>query len=255
MKFFREVLIICFVVLMLQGVALATEKFSDLKKTGDLLWKDRDNIVKLKSCIEAYEKALNIQQDNQLLLSRLSIGYYWLGNMSTGKAKKDAYQKGMSYGDKLTKINPKSAPGLFWNATNHAAYCKQAGFVKSAINIGSIKERAREVMKIEPYYYRGGPQRLLGRIYWGTPWYARKKGESLQDGVNLIKDAISKYPNFVLSYLFLGDLYWEMSEKKLARQTFEKVLKVPENTLPEFMPEHRRDTKEAKKKLKEYFGL
>ena len=255
MNFFKKGIIICFVAVMLQGIASGAEDFSKLKTSGDELWKDRDNIIKLKACIETYEKALGVKPGDQIILSRLSIGYYWLGNMNNGKVRQEAYLKGMSYGEKLTAINPKSAPGIFWHATNNAAYCKERGFVKSALNIGSIKEKAQEVIKIDQYYYRGGPQRLLGRIYWGTPWYARKKGESLQDGADLIKDAISKYPNFLLSYIFLGDIYWEMGKKKMARETFEKVFTIPENALPEFMAENRRDRKEAKKKLKEYFGL
>jgi tetratricopeptide (TPR) repeat protein len=260
MKYLKQIMMINLCVLaFLCGPSFSEEKFADLKATGDINWKERDNITKLKICLQAYEKAIKIKPNDQEILERLSIGYYWFGNLQPGKKNKqirmDVYQKGMDYAKKLTDINPRSAAGIFWNATNNASYCKERGFTKSALNIGSIKEQAKQVIEIERYYYRGGPQRLLARIYWGTPWLLRKSGESLEDGANLIKDVLSKYPNFTLSYIFLGDIYWEMSEKKLSRQTFEKVFTIPENALPEFMPENRRDRQTAKEKLKEYFGL
>ncbi|MBF0451346.1 MAG: hypothetical protein HQK75_11640 [Candidatus Magnetomorum sp.] len=260
MNYLKNFMIISLCTLIISGIAVAAEdKFSDFKASGDAVWGDRDNLDKLKTCLAAYEKAIGIQPNDQVILSRLSIGYYWFGNLHPGKANRqirmDAYLKGIAYAEKLTAINPKSAPGIFWNATNNASYCNERGFMKSAMNVSTIKAQALEVMEIDRYYYRGGPQRLLGRIYWGTPRYFRKKGESLEAGADLIKDAISKYPNFTLSYIFLGDIYWEMSEKKLAQQTFEKVFTIPENALPEFMAENRRDRITAKEKLKEYFGL
>jgi len=244
---------------LLCSPALSAGNFADFKAKGDATWGERDNLDQLKLCLDAYEKAIAIQSKDQEILARLSIGYYWFGNLHPGKKNRqirmDAYQKGMDYAKQLTGINPKSAAGIFWDATNNASYCNERGFMKSAMNVSSIKAQAEQVMGIERYYYRGGPQRLLARIYWGTPRFFRKSGEGLEDGAELIKDVLSKYPNFTLSYIFLGDIYWEMSEKKLSRETFQKVLSIPENSLPEFKPENRRDRQTAKEKLKEYFGL
>jgi tetratricopeptide (TPR) repeat protein len=246
-------------VFLVWGYALGENQFSNLKATGDMSWDKRDNLDQLKKCIEAYEKALQIKPDHQLILSRLSIGYYWLGNLHPDEDfiefRKKSYQKGMNYAKTLTKINPKSAPGIFWDATNNASFCKEKGFMKSAMNVGTIKEQAQQVMKLDRYYYRGGPQRLLARIYWGTPRFFRKWGEGLQEGADLINEALSKHPQFTLSYIFLGDIYWEMGEKEKARKTFEKVFSIPENAVPEFSAENRRDRITAKKKLREYFGL
>ena len=255
----KKLLVTCLMVFLVSGSAFGEDQFSKLKVTGDAVWGERDNLNQLKKCIDAYEKALQIKPDDQVILSRLSIGYYWLGNLHPGsdfdQFRKDTFLKGMNYAKRLTKINPKSAPGIFWDATNNASYCKEKGFMNSAINVGTIKEQANQVIKIDRYYYRGGPQRLLARIYWGTPRFFRKWGEGLQDGADLINDALSKYPNFTLSYVFLGDIYWEMGEKEKARKAFEKVLTIPENALPEYSAENRRDKIAAKKKLKEYFGL
>jgi len=255
----KRLLLTCLMVFLVSGIAIGEDQFSKLKKTGDIVWGERDNLDQLKKCIDAYEKALQIKPDNQILLSRLSIAYYWFGSLHPGadfnQLRKDSYQKGMNYAKRLTKINPNSAPGIFWDATNNASFCKEKGFMKSAINVGTIKEQAQQVIKIDRYYYRGGPQRLLARVYWGTPRFFRKWGEGLQDGADLLTDALSKYPNFTLSYIFLGDIYWEMGEKEKARKTFEKVFSIPENKIPEFSAENRRDKKTAKKKLKAYFGL
>jgi tetratricopeptide (TPR) repeat protein len=255
----KKFVVTCFMVCLISGFAIAEDQFSELKAIGDAVWGERDNLDQLKKCIDAYEKALQIKPDNQLILSRLSIGYYWLGNLHPGddfsQLRMDTFQKGMDFAKKLTRINPKSAPGIFWDATNNASYCKEKGFMKSAINVGTIKEQANQVLKIDRYYYRGGPQRLLARIYWGTPRFFRKWGEGLQDGADLLNEALSKYPNFTLSYIFLGDIYWEMGEKEKARKTFEKVFSIPENAIPEFSAENRRDKQTAKEKLREYFGL
>ena len=252
----KKKLFVLITMLALTGPVFGADQFATLKASGDALWGDRDQLPKLQKCIDAYEKAVQIQPDQEIL-ARLSIGYYWLGNLNPGKSnkkfRKEAYTKGMAHAKKLTEINPKSAPGIFWDATNNASFCKEKGFMKSAMNVSTITEQANQVMSIDKYYYQGGPQRLLARIYWGTPKFFRKKGGKLKDGVALLNEAISKYPKFALSYIFLGDTYWEMGEKEKSRQTFEKVLTIPETALPQFSAEIRRDHQTAKEKLKEYF--
>jgi len=247
---------ICFV-LNCQSFVYA-ENIAELREIGDKYWQSRDDQPKLLKCIEAYEKALNIVPTDELLLTRLSIAYYWKANNNPGrnnsKQRIQDYLKGVEYAEKLCKINPRSVSGNFWHATNNASYGNEKGYIKSALVVSDVKKRNKIVMEEDKYYYDGGPQRLAARVIWGTPGWFRGKGEKLEDGVNLIKDALSVHPNFTLSHIFIADLYWEMSKKQLAKSHLIKVFEIPENSLKEYAPENRRDKQTAKEKLKEYFG-
>jgi len=65
----------------------------------------------------------------------------------------------------------------------------------------------------------------------------------------MLKEAIAKYPNFTLTYLFLADVYKDMKQHDKARAALEKVLTIPQNAMPGFAPENRRDKKIAKARL------
>ena len=255
----QKIVVFCVLIIVILCPIVFSNDLASLKAEGDKFFNDRDNLDAISKSIQAYTKALQLDENNKEILVQLTIAYFWQGNDmlnddSKAQDRMDAYQKGMDYAEKLCQLDPKSVEGNFWHATNNASRSREKGFFSSALALKDIKRRNSIVLENDKYYYRGGPQRLAARIIWGTPGFFRKRGEKLEDGAALLKDAISKFPNFTLSHLYLGDIYWEMGEKDLAEKSFNTLLSIPENAIKGLEAQNRQDKKDVKVLLKKYFG-
>ena len=242
------IVVLIFALLITAAVA---QDGATLKAEGDKTWPHRDSQASLQKSIDAYEKAVAAGENNEAMYIRLAIAYYWKGNnLKAGGSKdqrKTAYEKGMEYAQKAVELNPNSAGGNFWYATNLASFGREKGILKSVGMLPELKKRLELVTKVEKYYYYGGPQRLYSRIITKAPGMLRKQfGYTIEQAENELKNAIAKYPNFTMSHLFLADVYIDQGKKDLAKQELEKVLATPENSMPEFAAENRRDKKVAK---------
>ncbi len=229
-----------------------------LKEKADQLWTKRDDKASLLECLAIYNKALNEDPQNEELLTILAIGNYWKGNHLKGKenksARMEAFQTGMAHAAKLCELDPRSVPGNFWHATNNASLCREKGFFKSAVNFPNIRKRIDLVLEEDKFYYDGGPGRLRARIIWFAPKLGRSLTGSLKDAEKYLNEAIAAHPNFTLSHLFLADLYWKTKKKEQCRAELMTLLEIPENSLPQYSPENRRDKIDAKERLSEYFN-
>jgi tetratricopeptide (TPR) repeat protein len=121
------------------------------------------------------------------------------------------------------------------------------------VNFPNIRKRIDLVLEEDKFYYDGGPGRLRARIIYFAPKLGRSLTGSLKDAEKYLIEAIATHPNFTLSYLFLADIYWKMKKKDQCRAELMKVLEIPENSLPRYSPENRRDKIDAQKRLLEYF--
>ncbi len=235
------------------------QDFASLKATGDQFWKNRDDQTSLIKAIDAYEMALKVAPEDEDLLTRIIRAYYWKGMNLPENDKKGrlaTFQTGMDYGERLLKLNPKHVGGNFWYASNKAMYGNARGIMKSLAYLSSLKKHVHFVMEQEKFFFNGGPQRYLAKLSNSVPGLLRKSltGYSLKDAERMLKEAIEYQPDFALSYLFLGEIYITKRKKGLAKEMFHKVLETPEDSLPEFAAENRRDKRDAKAYLTKYFG-
>ena len=234
--------------------AFALNAGQDWESAANSFWAKRDHQPSLLKAIEIYESTLASLPDDEKLLVRLSIAYYWKGNNmldgSDKSARQAAYLKGMDYASRVCKISPDSAGGNFWYATNMASNGREKGILKSVSLLPEIRKRVELVLKVDKFYYYGGPQRLNSRIITKAPGFLRSKfGYTIEDAEKMLKEAIARYPNFTMTHIFLADVYIEMKQTDKAKTALEKVLSIPENSMPAFAPENRRDKKAAKARL------
>ncbi len=222
---------------------------------GHRYWQERDNLISLEKCINIYTDALKTDSKNELLLTRLSIAFYWKGNslpkgLWSRKKRMQAYKTGKQYAAKLCALNPDSIEGNFWHAVNDVNYINEMLIKTSRSVIDDAVRRNQFVMERDKYYYHGGPLRLAAKIIWGLPSIVRNDEETLKNAEQMLKEAISKTPQFALSYIFLSDIYMQMDKRSLAKKALQQVINIDENTTPQFAPENRRDKKEAQLRLK-----
>jgi tetratricopeptide (TPR) repeat protein len=254
MRRFALILLIVF----FATASFAVADFAAEKAKGDALWPSRDNQAKLTKALVAYEAALAENPDDEALLVRLGTAHYWHGNnMAKGdsEARKAAYQKGMDHSQHACDLNPKSVGGNFWFAVNQASFGRERGLIKSTSYLPEIKRRMKIVEQLDKFYYYGGPQRFMARIITKSPGFLRSKfGGPIEDAEKSLKEAIAKYPDFTLTHLYLAEVYMEMKKPEAAKVEIQRVLDTPENAMPEFAAENRRDKKKAKALMSKHFG-
>jgi hypothetical protein len=122
------------------------------------------------------------------------------------------------------------------------------------VNFSNIRKRIDLVLEEDKFYYDGGPGRLRARIIYFAPKLGRSITGSLKEAETVLNEVIAIHPNFTLSHLFLADIYWKMKKKEQCRAELMRVLEIPENSLPKYSPENRRDKIDAKKRLLDYFN-
>jgi tetratricopeptide (TPR) repeat protein len=215
-------------------------------------WAQRDDMASLTKAIKAFETGLQGDPTNQELLARMAIGYYWKAENMPGKNNREerklANKKGMEYAAKLIEINPDSLPGHFWYASNEAMYGVEVGIMKSLTVLPDLRKHIDFVLKKEKFYYRGGPQRYLGRLVCNVPGILRKTlaGGTLEDAEQMLKEAIVLEPNFAYSHLVLSEVYGKMNRWDLAKEQLKILLTIPEDALPEYAADNRRDKRRAR---------
>ncbi len=249
-----RVKIFILILVMILTIKVGADDVNSLKAEGDRFWAQRDSQLYLLKAIDAYTRALTMVPNDKTLLIRLSTAYYWKGTNFEEEKKeerKKAFTTGQMYAQKLCEIDPDSAGGNFWYTVNMALYGGEVGVMKSAFMLPEIKKRMGKVMSSEKFYHHGGPQRLLARIDYETPSILRG---SLEAAEVMLKEAIQHSPNFTLSHIYLADIYMEMKKPTQAREELEFVLTLPEDALPGFEPEIRRDKKIAKVRMRTYFA-
>lgn len=249
-----------FILLMILPLSVDATIFTRLDPVGDAHWRNRDQAASISYAISAYEQKLLSDPSNIELLTRLSMAYFWKGDILPDRKnehndRRNAFQTGMNYAEKALQLDQTNVPATFWYTTNLGRYCEDVGVMKSLFRLKIILQNLSFVMEKDKFYYYGGPQRYLSKIVIKMPGSLRKKlvRFTLEDAEKMLLEAIEAQPYHVLSHICLAEVYMEMKKSELAKAQLEKSLKIKESDLPEFAAETRFYGEIAKQHLKKWF--
>lgn len=252
-------LLLAVIFIVIPCTAMA-EVFSSLDSVGDEHWKQRDSMPSVISAIDAYEKKLANEPSNIQLIIRLSMAFYWKGMvLQSQKADthdiRKAFQEGINYGEKALTLEPESVAANFWFTTNLGKHSEEIGVMKSLSKVPTLRDNIMKAMAQDKFYYYGGSQRYLSKLAVSLPGMLRKRlsGITLEDAEKMLLEVIEQQPFFILSRIYLAEVYMKLKKKDLAKVQLEKALEAKESDLPEFAPEIRFYGKLAQRKMAEFF--
>ncbi|MCB2186092.1 MAG: TRAP transporter TatT component family protein [Deltaproteobacteria bacterium] len=227
------------------GSALAATP-EEMIAQADQLYAERADVAKAEQAAQLYEQALAADPRSEDAAWKLARTEYYLGNKAPKDQKEAIFQKGVDAAKKAVAINPKSVPGHFWLGVCYGVYGNAKGIMSSLSLVDPIKEEMETVLKLDPNYEGGGPQRVLGRLYFKLPGLM---GGDNDKAVAYLQEAIKLGPTRWLNQLYLAEVYADLGKKDEAKALLEQVIAGP---APQGLEPEYQDWKAlAEKQLKE----
>ena len=243
----------CFLLVMMLLIAAALptgSRGTEPETTAELLWNEREDLGKAAEAIAAYEALQKDQPENYDVLLHLSRLHYWIGQNLESTSGKDSlthYGKGREYGRKASEVAPDKPGGYFFEAANLARENNLKGTFSNLWGISTVRRLNEKTASIDPEYFYRGPDRFFCAFYTKLPGLL---GGSTSKAIEFGKRAAEAFPNYAGNRFFLGEAYWKDGKNDLARKELEAAVALPDNALPDEIPEQRMEKKRASDLLK-----
>ena len=194
----------------------------ELIAQGDALFNEMKDMSAAKEAEALYHKAIGQMDNRYEAFWRLSRILYYIGeHTEKKKEKKSIFAQGVYYAERAIDLEPEKPDGHYWHGVNNGKYGETRGVLKSLFLVKPIKRAMNKVIELDRSYEDGGPDRVLGRVYFKLPGFAGgSKDKSLE---HLLKS--KEYgPNDAVTRIYLAETYLELDEIDKARQELDYVL-------------------------------
>jgi tetratricopeptide (TPR) repeat protein len=207
------------------SLSLFCQDAKELIAQADKLYAEMKDMATAKEALSKYMDALLKTDDKYDAYWRIARMHYYIGSHTEkNKDKKIIFEQGIYYGKKAVALKPDRPDGYFWLGVLYGVYGEARGVLKSLFLVGDIKGAMNKVIAIERPYEDGGPDRVMGRVYFKLPGFAGgDKKESLE---HLLKSK-EFAPNNPLTRIYLADTYLDLKQVDKAREELEFVLNMP----------------------------
>ena len=198
-----------------------------LSQQAESLWQQRGDKEKLTEALNAYEQIFVQDPTNQEIAARLVRGWYFYGDAHETdiEAKKSAWDKSISFGQKCLAVNTEykaildkegqreeaaaaltqaDVPCTYWTASALGKWAKASGLATTLKHIGAAKAYIAKVEELEPTFFYGAPHRYWGAYYAGLPSFA---GQDLNKSKEQFEIALEMAPDYLGTRILLAD-YW-----------------------------------------------
>lgn len=218
----------------------------DLLAQAASAYAQRADLQQAQRAADLYAQALAADPKSEEAAYRLAMAWYWLGlNAPEGKDV-EPFEKAVNAAKQAVAINPDSLPGHYWLGVAYGVYGKAKGIMKSLSLVDPIKEEMNWVLNKSPNYEKGGPQRVLGRLYFKLPGLM---GGDTDKAIENLKQAVQLGPDRWINHLYLAEVYLKEGEKAQAAALLRQIIAGPAEKGLE--PEYKLWKAEAEKLLKE----
>ena len=239
------------VMMLLIAAALPTgSRGAEPETRAELLWNEREDLGKAAEAIAAYEALQKDKPENYDILLHLSRLHYWIGQNLESMSGKDSlshYGKGREYGRKASEVAPDKPGGYFFEAANLARENNLKGTFSNLWGINTVRKLNEKTASIDPEYFYRGPDRFFCAFYTKLPGLL---GGSASKAIEFGKRAAEAFPNYAGNRFFLAEAYVRDGRNDLARKELEAAVALPDNALPDGIPEQRMEKKRATELLK-----
>lgn len=182
-----------------------------------------------KDILAKYETAAETIENKYDVNWKMSRIFYHIGTHTADKKEKqEIFTNAIALAEKAITLEPEKPDGHYWLAVNNGKFGESKGVMKSLGLVKPIKESLNKVIELDRSYEEGGPDRVLGRVFFKVPGIAGgDKDESLR---RLLK-SIEYGPNDPVTLLYLGETYLALKEIDKAREALDKVVNMEDDGL------------------------
>ncbi|MFO7733398.1 MAG: hypothetical protein R6X21_07075 [Candidatus Aminicenantes bacterium] len=216
-----------------------------LTEQGDMCFALRGQSGQAVAALAKYQEALAAGEDAYGAYWRMARAGYWIGDQTADKtSKRRIFEMGIYHARKAVQADLDRPEGHFWLGVCYGVYGEAKGVLKSLALVKPIKECMRRTEEIEPGHDMGGPDRVLGRVFYELPGFA---GGSKKKSLEHLLKSLEHEPRVGLTYIYLADTYAALDEIDKAREALEFVLSMDPH--PDLLPEMAEERELARKRL------
>ncbi len=204
------------------SVSLFSQSAEELIAQADELYLGMSDMTTAEKARDLYMKARDIAENKYEPFWKLSRIFYYIGdNAESNKDKKIIFSQGIYYAERAVELEPEKPDGHYWLGVNYGVYGEARGVLKSLFLVDDIKREMNKVIELGRSYEDGGPDRVLGRMYFKLPGFA---GGSKDKSVEHLLKSLEYGPNDPLTRYYLADTYLAKKEVEKARTELEFIL-------------------------------
>jgi tetratricopeptide (TPR) repeat protein len=200
----------------------------ELIQQADQICLEMKDMATAKKAEVLYLQASSMLDDKYDAYWKVSRILYYIGEHTENKKeKKGIFDRGVYYAEKAVELEPEKPDGHYWLGVNYGKVGETRGVLKSLSLVKPIKNAMNKVIELDRSYEDGGPDRVLGRVFYKLPGIAGgSKDKSLE---HLLKS--KEYgPEDAVTRIYLAETYVALKEKEKAREELEYVMNMePDN--------------------------
>jgi tetratricopeptide (TPR) repeat protein len=188
----------------------------------DKLCLEMKDMATAKEAESLYLKSFGLTGSKYDVYWRLSRVLYYIGEHTENKKeKKSIFDRGVYYAEKAVEEEPEKPDGHYWLGVNHGKVGETRGVLKSLSLVKPIKNAMNKVIELQRSYEDGGPDRVLGRVYFKLPGFA---GGDKQKSLEHLLKSKEYGPDDAVTRIYLAETYLALKEEEKAREELEYVL-------------------------------
>jgi len=236
-------------------------------------WQKREDKASTLAAIAAWEKAEALDPTDPQIPLQLTYANYYLANAhlvweDDEDGMKVAYDRGVTEGEKAIKllspsfaelirngkpweqaipaVQKEGLPALYWYATNLGRWAMLDGITTLLSNKDRVFAIMEHCLKLDETYFHAAPHRYFGVAYTKIPFPSGDLPKSRKFFERAV-ELDGKYAD--TRVLFAESYAAKAGDKDLYLKLVNDVLAMPDDIIPELMPETRNAKRKAKKML------
>ncbi|MCK6570033.1 TRAP transporter TatT component family protein [Myxococcota bacterium] len=242
-------------------------------------WAKREDKNAVLAAISAWEQAEALDPTDAQIPLKLTYAYYFLANAhlvweEDEDGMKAAYDKGVTAGEKAIKllspafaeqirngkpwevaipsVDKAGLPALYWYATNLGRWATLDGITTLLSNKDRVFAIMEHCLKLDETYFHGAPHRYFGVAYTKIPF----PNGDLPRSRKAFERAIEIDRNYADTRVLFAESYASKAgDKELYLKLVNEVIAMPDDILPELVPETRNAKRKAAKMLEDAADL
>ena len=204
------------------SIPLVSQEPEELIAQADRLYAEMKDMAAAQEALAKYREVVIKAEDKFEVFWKLSRILYFIGaNSESKKEKKILFGQGIYYAKKAVALEPEKPDGHYWLGVNYGVFGETKGVLKSLSLVKPIKEAMNKVIELNRGYEDGGPDRVLGRVYFKLPGFA---GGSNKKSLEHLLKSKELGPNDALTRYYLAATLLSQKEVDKAREELEYVL-------------------------------
>jgi len=207
-----------FVVILAASGLYAQDAASLMKQADDLWLKRSASDATAYEAVKLYEQAAQADPKNDVPLYNIARAYQFLGRFAPKNKQESVFKQGMEYAKNALAVNPNSVGGHYWYAACLARSLQNKGITTKMKYAGELTDHLETSIKLDPSYYYGGPDRVIGMIYFKSP--LAKNSTAIEH----LRKSLKYDPDYSLTLVNLAEVLIKEKQYDEAKQYIDKVL-------------------------------